>query len=346
MVIDALGLSDHRLSRQPSLKRNQIISLKDAKSLVRQGWAMADLHVHTFYSHDVVPTKDVDPLVLYERAKAKGMNFISFTDHDTMEAYDRIGWTKEGIVTGVEVKILDRKKVGHTVHINVYMLNKKQFEEIERIAREVQDIELVVEYLKAEHLLFIYNHPFWHEPGEKLNSGAIFDLAEVFPVLEYNLGRIRKLNLLILELAAKKNKRVAAGTDSHTGGIGRIFTLARSKDFREFFDSIKRGDRRLVPEDLTFWTLKHEILNRLDMLLDSKKWVMIKDDLKLETGSFLVDKAIRILADGRTKAISMKRVALKFMARVISSSGLVASLYLRQQNLLARRIQRELTLSL
>jgi len=319
-----------------------LISLEKARTLTDAGWQAADLHVHTFYSYDVVPTREVDPLVLYEKARARGMSFVSFTDHDTMEAYDRIGLTREGLVPGVEVKILDVDKVGHTVHINVYMLNRSQFEEIERIARGAKDIELLVEYLRSENLPFTFNHPFWHEPGEKLNARAVVELAEKFPVLEYNLGRIRKLNRLVLELAAEKNKGVAAGTDSHTGDIGRIFTVARGDNFREFFESVKKGHSCLVTEDLNYNRIKSEIFQRLEMLIDSHKWVMGKEELKMETGNALADAVIQMLSGGRTEILGVKRAILKGVARMVSKTGLPARIYLRKQNMLASRIQQEL----
>lgn len=323
-----------------------LISPETARTLMEGGWKAADLHLHTFYSYDVVPTREVDPLVLYERARARGMSFVCFTDHDTMEAYDRVGWTREGVITGVEVKILDRKRVGHTVHINVYLLSRQQFEEIEKIARVAGDIEMLVEYLKGENLPFAFNHPFWHEPGEKLNAAAVVELAEMFPVLEYNLGRVRKLNRMVLELAAAKSKGVVAGTDSHTGDAGRIFTVARGENFREFFESIKNGEARLVTEDLTYHRIKNEIRNRLEMLMDNRRWVMGKEGLRMETGNALADAVIETLSGGREDVLAVKREMVKFLARMVSSTGVPARLYLRKQNMLASRIQQELNLAL
>lgn len=318
------------------------VSLEEAKKLMAQGWQGADLHVHTIYSCDVLPTWEVDPLVLYEKGKQRGMSFISFTDHDTMEAYERVGWTRERIVPGVEVKIFDPKRVGHTVHLNIYTLNKKQFKEIEKIAQMAQDIEMLISYLKEENLPFVYNHPFWHEVGEKLNSMAVVNLAEMCPVLEYNLGRIRKLNRLMLKLAQKQGKAVVAGSDSHTGDIGRIFTLAQGKDFKEFFNSIKNGRAILVTEDLTYVRIKDEIWRRLEMLLDNQRWVMTKKALSLTTGNALVDGLIKGLADGGNEILSLKKIFLSLIAKVISLSGIPANLYLWKQNLLANQIQQEL----
>lgn len=326
-------------------KKSRIITRDEAARLREDGWQVADLHVHTFFSYDVVPTREVDPLMLYEKAVERGMTFISFTDHDTMDAYDRIGWTRERLVTGVEVKILDRIKVGHTVHINVYTLNRQQFQEIENIAKKAQDIEMLVEYLRAENLPFILNHPFWHEPGEKLSAAAVAEISEMFPVLEYNLGRIRKLNRLVLELAASRNKGVAAGTDSHTGDIGRIFTVAPGNDFREFFGAIEQRNACMVTEDLTYHRIKNEIRNRLEMLLNRGDWVMSKEGLKMETGNAMADAVIEILSGGKEGSRAFEREAIKILATMFSRTGLPARIYLRKQNLLASRLEEELNLA-
>lgn len=269
-VLSRAGQSD----RSPC--RPGIISRANGLKLLRQGWQAADLHVHTFYSYDVAPTAEVDPLRLYQKAKARGLSFVSFTDHDTMEAYDRIGWTRDDVITGVEVKILDRQRIGHTIHINVYLLNKKQFASIQQITRQAQNIQLLIEYLKSENLPFVFNHPFWHEPGEKFSAEAVVEIVDLFPVLEYNMGRIRKLNWLMLQLAEAKNKGIVAVTDSHTGDIGRIFTLSLGSSPKEFFDSVKRGSSLLVTEDLNFFRIRKEILKRLEMLADTRNWVMGK----------------------------------------------------------------------
>jgi len=325
-----------------SLYRPGIISRARSLDLIRQGWLAADLHVHTFYSYDVAPTAEMDPLRLYQKAKARGLSFVSFTDHDTMEAYDRIGWTRDDVITGVEVKILDRQRVGHTVHVNVYLLNKKQFSIIEQITQQAQNIQLLVEYLKSENLPFVFNHPFWHEPGEKFSAEAVLEIVDLFPVLEYNMGRIKKLNRLMLQLAELKNKGIVAGTDSHTGDIGRIFTLSPGRSPREFFDSVERGHSFLVTEDLNFIKIRQEILKRLEMLADTRKWVMGKKRLKMEAGHVLVDEIVQILTEGAGRTQRLKKILVKYMARLVSQIGLPALIYLGNQKRLAGRLELEL----
>lgn len=74
-----------------------------------------------------------------------------------------------------------------------------------------------------------------------MNAGAVVELADVFPVLEYNLGRIGKLNRMVLKLATAKDREVVAGTDSHTGDAGRIFTVARERTFENSLSPSRAG---------------------------------------------------------------------------------------------------------
>ena len=192
------------------------------------------------------------------------MTYVAFTDHDTMAAYDEIGWTREGLVPAVEVKILDRRNVGHTVHVNVYTLNRRQLREIQEIARGARDIVQLTGYLRDEDLPFTFNHPFWHEPDETTpTSEAVIDVAPLFPVLEYNMGRVGRLNAQAIRLANALSKGIVAATDSHVGEVGKAFTLARGDTFKEFFGRIAAREAHLCPVDLTLPRLKEETSVRI-----------------------------------------------------------------------------------
>jgi predicted metal-dependent phosphoesterase TrpH len=318
--------------------RALILDAEAASNLLAAGWAAADLHVHSLHSHDVIPTRLVDPLALYEKARRRGMTYIAFTDHDSMDAYDQIGWTREGIVPAVEVKILDPVRVGHTVHINVYSLDRGQFREILKITRGARDLEQLVAYLRDVHLPFVFNHPFWHEPGEKPNFPAVLEIADLFPVLEYNMGRIRRINEQALRLACAKGKGIVASTDTHVGNIGRAFTVALGRTFNEFFDRIRTGQSFIVPADLTLSSLKEETAIRLGSLFDKSGWLFPKESLALETGNALLDGIIGRLAQARHEAPGFADRMLRKILEALSRSGIPASLYVRGQQNLAVRI--------
>jgi len=335
-----MRLNNMSISRKTDNGSPGIVGPHQARDLLAEGWQAADLHVHTLHSYDVIPTRQVDPLVLYNKARRLGMTYVAFTDHDTMAAYDQIGWTREGLVPAVEVKILDAKNVGHTIHINVFTLNRRQFLEIEEIAGRARDLLKLISYLKTEGLPFVFNHPFWHEPEERPNLKAVLEVSRLFPVLEYNMGRVQRLNGQALRLADSRSKGIVAGTDSHVGDIGRAFTLARGDSFKEFFDRIAARESCICPADLTLPRLKEETAVRIRQLFDKKDWLRAKDSLTIDTGNAVLDGIIRQVARDRVAGPRLSRWLLQKAIQAISTSGIPGSLYLRSQNNLADRIGR------
>lgn len=318
---------------------NQVVRSQDqGAELIGQGWAAADLHVHTWCSYDVAPVPYNDPLFLYEKAVRAGMKFITFTDHDTMDAYDRIGWTRERIVPGAEIKILDRRRVGHTVHLNVYQLDRKRFRELEEIAEKSGDIELLIACIRNHQLPYIYNHPFWHEPYEKLNIRAVFDLMSLFPVLEYNMGRVNPLNQIAVYLARSAGKGLVGTTDTHSGRIAEAYTLACGDSFAGFMAEIRSGKSLLVSQDLTLARLASEVLDRLNCMFDREHWQFAKPGYNLETGIGILDDRIqKIILDPDRENGALKKI-LKWLMTGVALSKIPHSLYIRSQNLLAENV--------
>lgn len=328
-----------RTTTTPARTGPRIIDPGRARSAMDEGWRAADLHVHTLHSYDVIPTRQVDPLSLYLQARRLGMSYVAFTDHDTMAAYDEIGWTREGLVPAVEVKILDPRNVGHTIHVNVYTLDRRQYMEIRKIADKARDIAALAAYLRAEGLPFVFNHPFWHEPDEKPNLRAVLDIAPLFPVLEYNMGRIGRINAQAIRLADALSKGIVAATDTHVGEIGRAFTLARGDSFEEFFGNIAARASLLCPADLTLPRLKEETSLRVRRLFDKAGWLHSKESLSMDTGNAVLDGIVRRMARQGPGA-GVSRWLLKTAIEALSSSGIPGSLYLRYQNGLADRVGR------
>jgi predicted metal-dependent phosphoesterase TrpH len=307
-----------------------------------EGWYPADLHVHTLCSYDVVKAPWLHPEALYQKARSLGMKFITFTDHDTMHAYDMIGWERERLVTGVEIKINDPRRIGHTIHVNVYELNKKQFLELEAIAHKKACLESFLECLDSHRLPYVYNHPFWFETGETPNYKVIPHLIETFPVVEYNMHRVRPKNALTLALAGQYRKGVVATTDTHTGDIGRAFTLAKGETFREFYDAIRRCESFIVPQDLTLAILSEEIEQWMELLFRSG---ISRLQARMRTGIYSLDRGLDAVMKGALNDRPVLRWFCEGFGSAISWSRLPAFWYLQTQHSLAWQIRRELRAS-
>jgi predicted metal-dependent phosphoesterase TrpH len=268
-----------------------------------------------------------------------GMDFVTFTDHDTMSAYDLLSGELDGLVTGVEMRIKDLDLAGHTIHINVYDLSGEQFLELKEIS-EQGDLRSFINYLVKNNLPYIYNHPLWFEHKERPNLAAIPELVRLFPVLEYNMHRVHRKNEITMALARRYKKGLAASTDSHAGNLGKVYTLSHGDSFREFFENICNGSSYIVVKDLT----------KLDIIQEMNRWIelIFSPDIPGEIkeyslGVAYLDKIINILSGETIRSFPWICKAAQRASHKISNSGLPASLYLRSEGALLPEIEEQLS---
>jgi predicted metal-dependent phosphoesterase TrpH len=314
------------------------VSSEVAENLLQEGWKKMDLHVHSSCSYDVPPAKTMHPAVLFEKAKAQGLDFVTFTDHDTIKAYDLLGWDKEGLVPGVEISIKDSENVGHTLHVNVFELDSEEFEELESIANEEQDFKSFIRYLRTHNLPYIYNHPFWFAIGDRPNLWSVPELIKQFPVIEYNMQDLTEKNLLATALARKYEKGLAVTTDSHTGGMGAVYTLAKGDSFREYFDNIKNGRSCMVVEGGTRRHLTKELNAWVELVFSTDR--NVREEMDFTTNVRTFDRLIDIFANDRMRGFpQINRLTMKFFQN-FSRSGLPAYMYMRAEKPLVSRIEK------
>lgn len=321
--------------------QERIINKNQGSDLIKEGWEAADLHVHSSCSYDVIPAPGLHPEAIYQSALDKGMKFVTITDHDTMDAYDIIGWEREHLVTGVEISLKDPKRIGHTIHVNVYDLDRSQFDELENIVQKDQNLETFINYLTDQNLPYMYNHPFWFSPGDTPNYKAVDEIASFFPIIEHNMKRISKKNFLAMWLAVKYNKGILASTDTHIGQIAAAYSLSKGNTFREFYNTIAEGKSYIVPENLTLRNLNQEISGWLDILFDLENIAWEKSRF---TGIHTVDAIINFLANNSCENYPYTFPILEAIARNITRTGFFSLLYISSQNQKAHKIRKLLNL--
>jgi len=323
----------------PARYQNKILSNDEGIAKHAGGFKKADLHVHSSCSIDVLPAPEFHPEALYQQAMQLGMDYFTITDHDTVEAYDIIGWQREKLVTGVEVSIFDSVRVGHTIHINVYEFDKQQFTEMDSIASKDRNIETLTAFLKDQDLPYTYNHPFWFAQQDTPNYDAVLDLVELFPVIEYNFKRIKKKNLMALWLAAQNDKGIICNTDTHIGQIGEVYTLSRGETFKDWFRNLMDGESFIVPKDMETENLTEEMYTWIKTIFEidetsGKTFAYTKNNL--------IDNVINYVARKSAKDHPRVFPMLQSLLCSIANTGLLPYLYVRSQNRIANRIGRQL----
>jgi predicted metal-dependent phosphoesterase TrpH len=318
------------------------VSSEVAKVLIQEGWKKVDLHVHSSCSYDVPPVEAMRPEILFEKAKAQGLDFVTFTDHDTVKAYDLLGWDKERLVPGVEIEIKDPEKTGHCIHVNVFELDSEEFGELELIAKQEHDLKGFIRYLRTHDLPHIYNHPYWFAIGDRPNLWAVPELIKQFPVVEYNMQNLIEKNFIVSTLSKKYGKGLVATTDSHTGGMGAVYTLAKGETFREFYDNVRRGRSHIVVEGGTMRHLTKEICSWIELIFSMDKHTREELDFTTNVSSF--DRLINLFANERIRESPITESLIKGLFKNFSRSGIPAYMYMRSEKPLVSRIEKVVNL--
>jgi predicted metal-dependent phosphoesterase TrpH len=212
----------------------------------------ADMHCHSLHSGRVKHLRFLRardcysrPLEVYATAKRRGMDFVTITDHDSidgcLELLDRLG-EREDFITGEEVSATF-PEFNHTVHIGVYGLNEAQHREIQRLRSNAEEL---VPYLRRQNLLFDLNH-FYHDFADPARVRRFTErMSELFDVFEVRNGtQERDHNNLIASLveALREGGRtvgIIGGSDSHTlRRLGRTYTVGSASNREEFLQAIR-----------------------------------------------------------------------------------------------------------
>jgi predicted metal-dependent phosphoesterase TrpH len=121
-----------------------------------------DLHVHSWYSGkaDIPVLEHVgrecysQPLEVYERAMARGMDLVTLTDHDTVAGALRLAHLPNAFVSEELTVSLPG---GRQLHVNVFDIDERQHLALQE---RRGDAEAVFAWLAEERIPAAANHLF------------------------------------------------------------------------------------------------------------------------------------------------------------------------------------------
>ncbi len=216
----------------------------------------ADLHVHSRHSLlgslPVLGARDCysDPREVYLRAKARGMDLVTLTDHDTIDGCLEF-LSSEGerpdFFISEEVSTQD-PVTGCSLHVSVYGIEEKDHREIQYLRANIR--ELLV-HLEREEIPAALNHLGSSLVRRRPAVGALLDLLSQFPLLESLNGAQRgssnRLAEEVADLLSGRGRRPGrtGGSDAHTPArIGSAWTEAEAHDRESFLEALREGKVR------------------------------------------------------------------------------------------------------
>jgi predicted metal-dependent phosphoesterase TrpH len=187
-----------------------------------------DTHVHTFHSGSstIGPLRHVlresynTPELVYQLAKARGMDLVTITDHDVISGALTLA-ARPDVIVGCEVTATfpdDRV----SVHLNVLGLGEHQFAEVDRLRHDVREL---LPYLQQERLFSSLNHVGSRVAGP-LTAPHVAALLPWLDALEVINGSRKPVqNRTARSLADAAGTLAIAGSDAHhRRGVGCTWT--------------------------------------------------------------------------------------------------------------------------
>ncbi len=213
----------------------------------------ADLHVHSRHSGTAKHLRTLrcldsysTPLAVYRRARSRGMNLVTITDHDSIDGCLELLEHLPGddIIIGEEVTAYV-PELRHNVHVGVYDITEAQHKEIQPLRGDLVEL---VGYLRAQNILYALNHLFHDFTRDDKIRDYITLMFGLFNIFEEQNGSMQRVhNLFIsrllgqMESQGKKLGRIG-GSDSHTlRRIGRTYTASPATNKQEFLADIRAG---------------------------------------------------------------------------------------------------------
>ncbi len=223
-----------------------------------------DLHVHTVHSgmctvpvlSRVCRESYNEPGALYELLKRRGMDLVTVTDHDSIDAVEELRHHGDFFLSE---EVTCTMPSGTEMHAGVYGITEADHTELQR---RRTDVESMLAYATERRLFVTVNHIYSGLTGRRTEDDfAIF--ARDFHGVEAINGQILAFaNKLAMEFAARFDKPMIGGSDSHTlRCVGKTYTeVAEARSVSDFLAGMRRGQCVPHGESGDYWKLTSAVL--------------------------------------------------------------------------------------
>src|SRR5689334_8017545 len=186
-----------------------------------------------------LPECATPPQEVYDLAKRRGMDFVTITDHDTIDGCLELADRPDCFVS----EELTARFAGEpqAVHVLCYGITPGDHEWLQAHSG---DVEACASYLHEQGIACALAHPFFNVAAP-LTRRHRRRLAELFPVWEVRNGsRAAELNMPAAVYVETHGGTGIGGSDDHAGvDIGRTFTeVPAAATPEEFLAHLQRGD--------------------------------------------------------------------------------------------------------
>ena len=238
-----------------------------------------DLHVHTHHSGmcTVPVLKRIcresynDPRDVYETLKRRGMDLVTVTDHDSIDAVESLRHHPDFFLSE---EVSCSTEHGTHLHMGVYGIDEQDHADLQ-LRRD--DLPRLIAYLHEKRLLFSINHVFSSLTGPRAEAD-FEDFSTKFPAVETRNGQmLEAANRLAANFAERHGRIALGGSDAHTlVSLGRTYTSVPGAETpADFLEGLKQGRSAVAGESGDVWKLTHAVCSIGASLVREKHWAAI-----------------------------------------------------------------------
>jgi predicted metal-dependent phosphoesterase TrpH len=198
-----------------------------------------------------------DPEAVYRRLKKLGMDLVTVTDHDSIDAAEELRRYPDFFLSE---EVTCTMPSGTEVHIGVYDINERQHVEIQR---RREDVLALLAYLREQDLPFSLNHAFSALTGRRDDSDWYWFQSDFAMVEVRNGHMLPQCNSLAADFADSGAKARLAGSDAHTlHSLGSAFTqVGGARNRSEFLLGLRRNQATILGSHGSCWKLTRDLLS-------------------------------------------------------------------------------------
>jgi len=301
----------------------------------------SDLHIHSRYSARSeewlfrrfdFPDSYSNPKTLYEQLLKRGMDYVTITDHDTIEGCLQIAHLPRTFISEQVTTYFPRG--GCKLHILVWGISEQQHRQIEGVRDNIFELQ---RYLQTAQIAHAVAHPLYSVNGKLeashleqlillfkhfevingLRDALLSDLAQILfrPLTPEKIDALANRHNLAPTHAEPWKKTFVGGSDDHGGQFAAsAFTETPSADSAEkFLEFVRNGDCNARGDGGTPLILSHGFYNTVACFIQDRFHE------KLGPGAPLVEKMFSRFMEGRAPTEFTLREKMEFIVQGVLS---------------------------
>jgi predicted metal-dependent phosphoesterase TrpH len=212
-----------------------------------------------------------EPRALYARLKQRGMDLVTVTDHDSIDAAEELRRHPDFFLSE---EVTCTMPSGTEMHAGVYGITDHDHIELQR---RRHDVESLLAYAVENRLFVTVNHLYSGLTGPRTEDDFAIFARDFHGVETLNGQMLARSNRLAHDFARRFNKPVVAGSDSHTlAGVARTFTeVPGASNANEFLAGVRRGQSLARGESGDYFKLTAAVFAIAGSLMRATPWMTL-----------------------------------------------------------------------